>query len=122
MKILGNIIWLLFGGILIALEYCIASLLMMITIVGIPFGIQTMKLAVLALLPFGSKVTDGGNSGGCLYVLMNVIWILLGGIWICLSHLAFGLLFCITIIGIPFGKQHFKMAALSLAPFGKNIS
>ena len=122
MKILGNIIWLLFGGILIALEYCIASLLMMITIVGIPFGIQTMKLAVLALLPFGSKVTDGGNSGGCLYVLMNVIWILLGGIWICLSHLAFGLLFCITIIGIPFGKQHFKMAALSLTPFGKNIS
>jgi len=122
MKILGNIIWLLFGGILIALEYCIASLLMMITIVGIPFGIQTMKLAVLALWPFGREVTDGGNSGGCLYVLMNVIWILLGGVWICLSHLVFGLLLCITIVGIPFGKQHIKMAALALTPFGKNIS
>ena len=121
MKFLGNIIWLLFGGILIAIEYCIASLLMMITIIGIPFGIQTMKLAVLALWPFGSEVTDKGNSGGCLNLFMNVIWILLGGIWICLSHLAFGLLLCITIIGIPFGRQHFKMAALALTPFGKSI-
>ena len=122
MKILGNIIWLVFGGLLIAIEYCIASFLLMITIVGIPFGIQTLKLAILALFPFGSKVTDAGNSGGCLSVFMNVIWILLGGIWICLSHLVFGLLLCITIIGIPFGMQHFKMAALALAPFGKTIS
>jgi len=121
MKFLGNIIWLLFGGIVIAIEYCISSLLLMITIVGIPFGIQTMKLAILALWPFGSKVTDKGNSGGCLSLLMNVIWIFIGGIWICLSHLGLGLLFCITIIGIPFGRQHFKMAALALAPFGKDI-
>jgi uncharacterized membrane protein YccF (DUF307 family) len=122
MKLLGNIIWLLFGGWLIAIEYCIFSFLLMITIVGIPFGLQTLKLAVLALFPFGSKVTDTGNSGGCLTVAMNVIWILVGGIWICLSHLVLGLLFCITIIGIPFGRQHFKMAALALAPFGKDIS
>ena len=121
MKFLGNIVWLLFGGLLIAIEYCIASLLLMITIVGIPFGVQTLKLAVLALWPFGSKVTDGGNSGGCLSVFMNVIWILVGGIWICLSHLVFGLFLCITIIGIPFGRQHFKMAALALTPFGKSI-
>jgi len=122
MKFLGNIIWLLFGGFLIAIEYFISSLLLMITIIGIPFGIQTMKLAVLALWPFGSKVTDVGNSGGCLSVLMNIIWIFIGGIWICLSHLLFGLLFCITIIGIPFGRQHFKMAGLALAPFGKAVS
>lgn len=93
----------------------------MVTIIGIPFGLQTLKLARLALWPFGSVVTDGGNSGGCLSVLMNIIWILVGGIWICLTHLAFGLLLCVTIIGIPFGLQHFKMAALSLTPFGKNI-
>jgi len=122
MKFLGNIIWLVFGGLLIAIEYCMAGLALMITIVGIPFGIQALKLAILALWPFGSHVTDGENSGGCLSVLMNVIWILIGGIWICLSHLLFGLLFCITIVGIPFGRQHFKMAALALTPFGKTIS
>ena len=121
MKFLGNIIWLVFGGLLIAIEYCIASLLLMITIIGIPFGIQTLKIAVLALWPFGKKVVDKGNSGGCLSVSMNIIWILIGGIWISLSHLILGLLFCITIIGIPFGKQHFKMTALALAPFGKTI-
>jgi uncharacterized membrane protein YccF (DUF307 family) len=122
MKFLGNIIWLLFGGLLIALEYFFAGLLLMITIVGIPFGLQAWKIALLALWPFGSKVTDGGNSGGCLLVFMNIVWILIGGIWISLSHLVFGLFLCITIIGIPFGRQHFKMAALALTPFGKNIA
>ena len=122
MKFLGNIIWLLFGGLVTAIEYCIASLLLMITIVGIPFGLQTLKLAALALWPFGSKVNDKGNSGGCLYVVMNVIWLLFGGIWICLSHLVFGLFLCIIIIGIPFGRQHFKMAALALTPFGKTVT
>ena len=121
MKFLGNIIWLLFGGIITAIEYLISSIIMMITIIGIPFGLQTLKLARLALWPFGSKVTDGGNSGGCLSVIMNIIWILVGGIWICLTHLGFGLLLCITIVGIPFGMQHFKMAALALTPFGKDI-
>jgi uncharacterized membrane protein YccF (DUF307 family) len=122
MKFLGNIIWLIFGGLLTSIEYFISSLLLMITIIGIPFGFQTLKLAALALWPFGSKVKDAGNSGGCLLLIMNVIWILIGGIWICLTHLGFGLLLCITIIGIPFGRQHFKMASLALAPFGKTIS
>ena len=121
MKILGNIIWLIFGGLVTAVEYFISSILMMITIIGIPFGIQTMKLGILALWPFGSKVTDHGSSGGCLSIIMNILWIILGGFWICLTHLFFGLLLCITIVGIPFGKQHFKMAGLALTPFGKNI-
>ena len=103
MKFLGNIIWLLFGGIITSVEYLISSLILMITIIGIPFGL------------------DEGNSGGCLSLIMNVIWIFVGGFWICLTHLGFGLLLCITIIGIPFGMQHFKMAALALAPFGKSI-
>ncbi|MDR0750608.1 MAG: YccF domain-containing protein [Tannerellaceae bacterium] len=121
MKFLGNIIWLVLGGIITAIEYLIASIVMIITIIGIPFGLQTLKLARLALWPFGSTVTDKGNSGGCLSVAMNIIWILIGGIWISLTHLFFGLFLCITIIGIPFGLQHFKMAALALTPFGKEI-
>lgn len=104
-----------------AVEYLISSLLMMITIIGIPFGMQTLKLAGLALWPFGKEVRNGSRSSGCLYILMNVIWIFVGGIWICLSHLLFGAMLCITIIGIPFGLQHFKLAALALSPFGKDI-
>lgn len=121
MGCLMNLLWLIFGGIVTAVEYVIASLVMMITIVGIPFGMQTLKLAGLALWPFGKRVIDGERSGGCLYILMNALWIVCGGVWICLSHLAFGAILCITIIGIPFGLQHFKMAALSLTPFGKDI-
>ena len=121
MGCLMNILWLVFGGIFTAVEYMIASLLMMITIVGIPFCMHTMKMPGLALWPFGKDVRSGVRSGGCLYILMNVLWIFLGGIWICLSHLGFGILLCITVIGIPFGMQHFKLAALALAPFGKDI-
>ena len=122
MGCLMNILWLVFGGIFTAVEYMIASLLMMITIVGIPFGMLTIKMAGLALWPFGKDVRSGVRSGGCLYILMNVLWIFPGGIWICFSHLGFGiLLLCITVIGIPFGMQHFKLAALALAPFGKDI-
>lgn len=121
MGCLMNILWLLFGGILTAIEYLISSLLLMITIVGIPFGMQTLKMASLALWPFGREVRSGSRSDGCLYVLMNVLWILLGGIWICLSHLVFGAVLCITIIGIPFGLQHFKLASVALMPFGKDI-
>ena len=122
MKILGNIIWLLFGGIFTSIGYVISSLCLMITIIGIPFGLQTLKLAMLALWPFGSKVHDNGHSGGCLTLIMNILWIIFGGFLICLSHLFWGLLFCITIIGIPFGLQHFKLASLALTPFGKTIS
>lgn len=121
MKTLGNIIWLLFGGIVTCVEYLVASIGLMITIIGIPFGLQTLKMAGLALWPFGKEIQDTGSSGGCLSVVMNIIWIFMGGIWICLSHLGFGLLLCITIVGIPFGIQHFKLAGLALAPFGKKI-
>lgn len=121
MKFLGNIIWLIFGGLVTAIEYLISSLLLMITIVGIPFGIQTMKLAGLALWPFGKEVKVKETSSGCLSTIMNIIWILIGGIWICLSHIAWGIILAITIIGIPFAKQHFKLAALALTPFGREI-
>ncbi|TRX72393.1 YccF domain-containing protein [Carboxylicivirga sp. M1479] len=121
MSFLGNILWLLFGGLITALEYFIASLLLMLTIVGIPFGLQTLKLGVLALWPFGSQVIDKPQAGGCLSTLMNIIWIFIGGIWISLSHVIWGIILTITIIGIPFAKQHFKLATIALVPFGKEV-
>ena len=121
MKFLGNIIWLVFGGIIISIEYIISSLLLIVTIVGIPFGIQTLKLAVLALWPFGSEIRLKPSNTGCISTLMNIIWICIGGIWISLTHLVFGILFAITIIGIPFAMQHFELAGLALSPFGKEI-
>ena len=121
MKILGNLIWLIFGGIFIAIEYLIASLILMLTIIGIPFGIQTLKLASLAIWPFGQEVVPSKQMNGCVSTLMNIIWLFIGGIWIALTHVLFGLILSITIIGIPFGKQHFKLAAVALSPFGKTI-
>ena len=121
MTTLGNIIWFLFGGLFIAIEYFISSIFLFATIIGIPFGIQTLKLAGVALWPFDKKVVPIHNSTGVLLLILNIFWILIGGFWICISHLLFGVLFAITIIGLPFAKQHFKLAGLALTPFGKKI-
>ncbi len=121
MNTLLNIIWLVFGGFMIAVEYIVSSVLMMVTVIGIPFGLQTLKLAVLSLWPFGSGTVSSGWPSGCLAGLMNVIWWFVGGIPIALTHLAWGLLLCITIVGIPFGLQHFKLMTLALLPFGKDV-
>ncbi|ULB34769.1 MULTISPECIES: YccF domain-containing protein [Proteiniphilum] len=122
MKTIGNIIWVVFGGALIAIEYIMGSLALMITIVGIPFGLQSLKLAEVALWPFGKKIVHNESSSGCLSMLMNVIWFFVGGLPIVLTHLLLGLLFYITIIGIPFGNQHFKLMRLALTPFGRAVS
>lgn len=121
MNTLGNLIWLLFGGIFIAIEYFVSSLLLMATIIGIPFGIQTFKLGLLALWPFGKDTRVREPQTGCLSTIMNIIWILTGGICITLTHVGFGLLLGMTIIGIPWAKQHFKLAGLALTPFGREI-
>ena len=121
MKLLGNIVWILFGGLFIALYYFMFGLLLCLTVVGIPFGLQLMKIAGFALWPFGHEVQAGPQDSGCLSVCMNIIWIIFGGIEIALTHLGLGVVFCVTIIGIPFGLQHFKMALLALVPFGKII-
>lgn len=121
MKTLGNIIWVVFGGFIIAIEYVIGSITLMVTIIGIPFGLQSLKLAEVALWPFGKKVVHSKTSSGCISVLMNVIWFFVGGLPIVLTHLLFGLLFYITIIGIPFGNQHFKLMNLAFTPFGKIV-
>ena len=121
MKFLGNLLWLVLGGFLVAAIYFIVGLLMCITVVGIPFGVQLFKLGIYALWPFGHELVDGPNQPGCLSTVMNLIWILLGWWEIALIHLGCGLLLCITIVGIPWGAQHFKMALASVFPFGKQI-
>lgn len=121
MKSIGNIIWFVFGGFIIFLLYILASFLLFFTIIGIPFALQTIKLAGLALWPFGAEVKDSENEEELASFFLNLFWIFFGGFWIALSHLVFSLLFAITIIGIPFAMQHLKMANLALFPFGKII-
>jgi uncharacterized membrane protein YccF (DUF307 family) len=121
MKAVGNIFWLLLGGIIIALIYYIVGLLMCLSIIGIPFGIQLFKLGTYSLWPFGRELVDGPREPGCISVLMNLIWILCGWWEIAILHFCFGLVFFLSIIGIPFGIQHFKMAIGSIFPFGKEI-
>ena len=107
---------------MISLYYALMGAIFCITIIGIPFGLQLFKMAGLALWPFGYDVQSDTNDGGCLSILMNIIWILCGGLEIAFLHISFGILCCITIVGIPFGLQHFKMAILAFVPFGKKIS
>ncbi len=121
MNILGNLVWLIFGGIIIAIEYFIGSIALMLTIVGIPFGIQTLKMASLSLWPFGRETIVHSRASGCLYIIMNLLWLITGGLWIAATHAIFGIILCITIIGIPFGLQHFKLTAIALSPFGRDI-
>lgn len=119
MSIIGNIIWLLFGGIVLAIVWMLAGLLLCITVVFIPFGYQCFKIAGFVLWPFGRDVEIGNFGVGGL--LLNILWLLLFGWELAIAHLVIGVLFCITIIGIPFGLQHFKFARLALLPFGARI-
>lgn len=121
MKTLGNIIWLVFGGLEAAIGYFTGSLAMALTIIGIPVALQTFKLGLLCLWPFGSNIKESNSPTGCIRIPLNILWIIFGGLFAWICHIFFGLLLCITIIGIPFGKQHFKMARLVLAPFGKDV-
>ena len=121
MRIIGNLLWWLFGGLEAAIGYFTGSLAMACTIIGIPVALQTFKIGLLCLCPFGAEVTDGKSPSGCITLPLNIIWIIFGGLWAWLMHIFFGVLLFITIIGIPFAKQHFKMARLSLAPFGKDV-
>ncbi len=122
MNIFLNIIWFVFGGLMVAVEYAISSVAMMLTIIGIPFGLQTFKLAKVALWPFGTEVVDDGWPSGCLAGVMNVVWWFVGGVPIALTHMLWGLIFCVTVVGIPFGMQHFKLMKLALFPFGTKVS
>ncbi len=118
MTLLGNIIWMVFGGIFTALYWFIAGCLFSITIIGIPLGRQAFKMASLTLAPFDKTIEYGG---GAPSLIANIIWLVLAGLPMAVSYLLAGVFNCITIIGIPFGLQSFKMAKLSLLPFGARV-
>jgi uncharacterized membrane protein YccF (DUF307 family) len=120
-SVIGNVLWFLLAGIWMALAYVGAGILQCITIIGIPFGIQSFKLAGYALWPFGRTVVARTDRDAGLSTLGNVIWFLFGGLWLALGHFFAGVLLCLTIIGIPFGLASFKLAGLALTPFGKQI-
>lgn len=118
MGCLGNVLWFIFGGCISGLSWCLAGCLWCITIIGIPVGLQCFKFASLAFFPFGKEVIYGGGVGS---LLLNILWIILSGIPLALEHMVWGIILCITIVGIPFGKQQFKMAKLALMPFGAKV-
>ena len=118
---LGNLVWLVFGGLLAALGYCIGGFVLCVTIVGIPWGLQCFKIAGLVLWPFGKKVISENKEMGCLSIFFNLIWILSGGLYTAIIHIFMGTFLCLTIVGIPWGRQHFKLVEISLMPFGKRI-
>ncbi len=121
MNFIGNLIWLIFGGLAAALGYIAGGFVLCITVVGIPWGMQCFKIASLVLWPFGKKVVSGGSGTGCLSLFCNIIWLLCGGLYTAFIHLVFAALLFITIIGIPFAKQHIKLMELSFMPFGKRV-
>jgi len=121
MNLLGNLIWLICGGFLAALGYFIGGLVLCITVIGIPFGIQCFKLAGMVLFPFGKRVVNTPGASGCLSLFANILWIFCGGFYTALNHLFWALVLAITIVGIPFAKQHLKLLELSLMPFGKKV-
>lgn len=120
MTILLNIIWLLLAGIWLALEYLLAAIVMFILIITIPFGVQALKLSGYALWPFGREVVRRPDAGAAS-LIGNVIWLVLAGWWLALSHVVTGVLLCLTIIGIPLGIANFKLVPVALWPFGAEI-
>lgn len=121
MNILGNILWLIFGGLFSAIGYVLGGFVLCITIVGIPFGLQCFKIASVVLAPFGRSISSNSSNIGCFSMLANIIWLFSGGVFTAINHLFWGIILSLTIIGLPFAKQHFKLIELSMMPFGKKI-
>ena len=122
MSLMGNVIWLVFGGLLVGLGYIIGGAVLCITIIGIPFGVQGIKLGMAALAPFGKEIHEAPHAHDTLRVVFNVIWLVLFGWEIALAHLVMALILAITIIGLPFAKQHIKLVPLALFPFGRYLA
>ena len=121
MSLIGNIIWLIFGGLLSGLGYIIGGAVLCITIIGIPFGVQSIKLGIATFAPFGKELTETEDANSCLRVVFNVLWLLLFGWEIALVHLIHALLLGVTIVGIPFAIQHIKLIPMSLMPLGREL-
>jgi len=116
MRTIGNVLWFVLCGVWLGIAYILAGIVSCVTIIGIPFGIQSFKLAGYVMWPFGRELVESPGhrlSKG----VFNFIWIIFGGIWLAITHVVFGVLLCITILGIPFGIKNFSMAKLALFPF-----
>jgi uncharacterized membrane protein YccF (DUF307 family) len=122
MTLIGNILWLIFGGLLSGMGYMLGGFLLCLTIVGIPFGIQAIKLGILTFAPFGKEIVERPDANSPLRIVFNILWIVLFGWEIALSHLLHAGFLALTIIGIPFAIQHIKLAPLSLLPFGRTLA
>ena len=121
MSLIGNIVWLICGGFLAGVIYILGGLALCLTIIGIPFGLQTIKLGMATFAPFGKRVVESPNADGLIPMLFNVIWVVLFGWEIALTHLTLAALLAITIIGLPFAKQHIKLLIVSVLPFGHDL-
>ena len=121
MSLLGNLVWLIFGGFIAGLGYILGGLLLCLTIIGIPFGIQSIKLGIATFAPFGKEVVELPEANSCLRVVFNVLWLVLFGWEIALAHLVNAAILAITLIGIPFAIQHIKLIPLALLPFGRDL-
>lgn len=122
MSFIGNLLWIVLGGgIVVCIEYLLAGVILCLTLIGIPFGLQCFKLAEMSLLPFGRRVVDDPEASPGTSLLMNFLWVMLAGFWIALTHIGFAFACAITVIGIPFAVQHLKLALLGLWPFGKKV-
>ncbi|KPL79196.1 membrane protein [Ornatilinea apprima] len=122
MSFLGNVIWLLFGGFVTGMGYILGGLAMCLTIIGIPFGVQSIKLGVAALTPFGREIVVTERASGFVAVVFDALWLILFGWEIALVHLGHALILAITIVGLPFAKQHLKLVPLALFPFGRELN
>ena len=120
MRVLLNVIWLVFGGLWLALGYAVVAIVMCILIITIPFGIAAFRIALFCLWPFGRTLIRRDDAGAAS-VIGNVIWFILAGWWLAIGHLVTGVLMCLTIIGIPLGLANFKLIPVSLVPFGREI-
>ena len=128
MRAVGNFIWFIFGGVLMGLAWLVTGVIMYVTIIGIPWGRSCFVIAKFTFFPFGKEAISRKELGreedmgtGGLGTLGNIVWFVLCGWWLAIGHIISGLLTCCTIVGIPFGIQHFKLAGISLAPVGKTI-
>ncbi|MFZ2488729.1 MAG: YccF domain-containing protein [Anaerolineae bacterium] len=121
MSFLGNLIWLIFGGFVAGLGYIVGGLAMCLTIVGIPFGVQNIKLGMATFAPFGKEIVEYDHVNSPLSLLLNVLWLVLFGWEIALAHLTMAALLALTIVGLPFAAQHIKLIPLALFPFGRDL-
>lgn len=120
-SLLGNLIWLVFGGLLTGIGYIVGGAAICLTIVGIPFGLQSIKLGFATFAPFGKEVVEADNANSVLRILFNIVWLVLFGWEIAVAHLVHAAILAVTIIGLPFAKQHIKLVPVALFPFGRDL-